>query len=603
MLFHVSVLIVANRCASGWTKLTRNEALEDNVPNAEIAKGSSCDAYAAIPCDQLATKSVWEFESCKLSFDKKSEGEKIIPTSVTMNHLKLRERTHAAFEVGLIFTVIILLVSTKATRAGGAEITPPGFADLSVLRLGTPAILENGLARSLIYESQKLDPEPVGTGLKAFKLENERGIELISLYRKAAPAVVFILLEEGHASGFVINKDGWLVTNHHVAEHGTLQEDLSREVLVMFGRFNDHGTMEPLGVKYRAVLHKWDKVRDLALLKLKDKPAWTTQSEMPVIKIGEKDVNAGDDVMAVGHASVTLLWSMKPGVVQGVGRRLSDLAGDFATREMRSEETWKNVTKAHDSELESEIERELKPMRDVMVVQATCPILEGDSGGPLLNLADGRAVGITSYFNAKSLGGAAHFFIHASEIRKFVKDAPENPERNLSSFWETEANQASIADLDKNGQPDTLILSRISRSATGFLTNIVGFGWDLAEQSDIRPFIKTSPAGSSVDVEGVCRAKAMRLQVYMVRDNSATICAYDLDNDGHFELVRVGSGGSGQCSSELYSAGPNKPYQTRRLIGKEPVLLPPARIPEAWRSRYLSSVLGLFKAKKAPPHA
>ena len=91
----------------------------------------------------------------------------------------------------------------------------------------------------------------------------------------------------------------------------------------------------------------------------------------------------------------------------------------------------------------------------------------------------------------------------------------------------------------------------------------------------------------------------MRLQVYLVKDNSATVCAYDLDNDGRLELVRIASGGSGQCSSELYAEAPDKPYRARRLAGKQSVLLQVSQLPEAWRARYETVVLRTLQQKRA----
>lgn len=43
---------------------------------------------------------------------------------------------------------------------------------------------------------------------------------------------------------------------------------------------------------------------------------------------------------------------------------------------------------------------------------------------------------------------------------------------------------------------------------------------------------------------------------------------------------------SGLCDTELYSDGPGKPYELRKLPRKQSVLLEPSRIPERRRARY-----------------
>ncbi len=147
-------------------------------------------------------------------------------------------------------------------------------------------------------------------------------------------------LEEGpqHSkslgSGFVVSKDGYLLTNDHVVDHPakitvTLQD----------------------GTNYTAKLIGHDEKSDVALLKIDPK------HELPVAPLGNSDeVKVGQWVMAIGNP-FGFDHSVTVGIVSAKGRFIPDNYDDF--------------------------------------IQTDASINPGNSGGPLINLR-GEVIGMNS---------------------------------------------------------------------------------------------------------------------------------------------------------------------------------------------------------------
>jgi len=151
-------------------------------------------------------------------------------------------------------------------------------------------------------------------------------------------------------SGFVIHRDGYVVTNYHVVARAT-------DILV--------STSD--GREFTAKLVRADAGHDLAVLKL------DTSEALPQICLGTaRDLMVGETVIAVGnplgyHHTVTT------GVASAVGRRLEFGGG----------------------------------LEYSNLIQTSAPINPGSSGGPLLNI-NGEVVGINTAirFDAQNIGFA-----------------------------------------------------------------------------------------------------------------------------------------------------------------------------------------------------
>ena len=141
--------------------------------------------------------------------------------------------------------------------------------------------------------------------------------------------------QRGEGSGFIIHKDGYILTNAHVIENSdSVQIALST------------------GGLFKGKLIGMDKVADLAIIKI-DSP-----DPLPVIPLGSsKELKPGDWVMAIG-SPFGLDLTVTVGIVSAKGRSLG------AT-----------------------------PYDDF--IQTDTPINPGNSGGPLIN-TQGEVVGINT---------------------------------------------------------------------------------------------------------------------------------------------------------------------------------------------------------------
>ena len=146
-------------------------------------------------------------------------------------------------------------------------------------------------------------------------------------------------------SGFIISKDGYLLTNNHVVEGAD-------EVIVSLGDRRE----------FKAEIVGLDARSDVALLKIE-------AENLPILKIGSsKKLKVGEWVVAIG-SPFQLSFSVTAGIVSAKGRSIPN----------GSDTTY------------------------VPFLQTDVAINPGNSGGPLFNL-DGEVVGINSHIYTRSGG-------------------------------------------------------------------------------------------------------------------------------------------------------------------------------------------------------
>ena len=184
------------------------------------------------------------------------------------------------------------------------------------------------------------------------------------LVNQLGEAVVQVRTPSGLGSGFIINEDGFLITNFHVTEGET---QISVEVY-----HQANGELQRKMYKQVRIV-AMNKFADMALLKIDDKDA----PKFKYVMFGNADALAvGDGVFAIGSPL-------------GLERTVTEGILSTKTRQMAGE----------------------------LYLQTTAQINPGNSGGPLFNMR-GEVVGIT---NMKiTFGEGLGFAIPVESVKYFL---------------------------------------------------------------------------------------------------------------------------------------------------------------------------------------
>jgi serine protease Do len=172
-------------------------------------------------------------------------------------------------------------------------------------------------------------------------------------------------------SGVVVHKDGYIITNAHVAED-------SQTIKVSFSDGRD----------YEADVISTDKDKDLAVLKVQ------TTEKLPFVQIGRSnDLMIGETVIAIGNP-YGYENTLTSGVISATGRDIQ-VTDNFWLRGL---------------------------------IQTDAPINPGNSGGPLLNI-NGLLIGVTTAIRAEAqnIGFAIPVDTLVDNLREMLM--PENLRR------------------------------------------------------------------------------------------------------------------------------------------------------------------------------
>ncbi|MFZ3279369.1 MAG: trypsin-like peptidase domain-containing protein [Candidatus Sulfotelmatobacter sp.] len=228
-----------------------------------------------------------------------------------------------------------------------------------------------------------------------------RHLDIPAISREANGAVVSIVMsdKDGHpivqGSGFLISKDGHVVTNYHVISEG------SSAVIRL-----------PGGVSFAVDgVIAFDKDRDVAVIKAHGNGFRT-------LTLGDSDrLQVGEEVVAIGNP-LSLESTVSNGIVSAV-RTIQTEGGKF--------------------------------------VQITAPISPGSSGGPLFNMA-GKVVGITTshLIGGENLNFAIPIndvkpllTVPDSQALLALPNEPESPPVRSDATEQTDGNNPSLEETQQ----------------------------------------------------------------------------------------------------------------------------------------------------------
>lgn len=204
------------------------------------------------------------------------------------------------------------------------------------------------------------------------------------LVNQLGESVVQVRTPGGLGSGFIINEEGFLITNFHVIEGET---QISIEVY-----HQKNGDLERRSYKQVKII-ALNKFADLALLKIDDKDA----PKFNRVSLGDSEALAvGERVFAIGSPL-------------GLERTVTEGIMSTKTRQMEGD----------------------------LYLQTTAQINPGNSGGPLFNMR-GEVIGVTNMkiTFGEGLGFAipiesVKFFLNHRDAYSYDNDNPSNPFRYL----------------------------------------------------------------------------------------------------------------------------------------------------------------------------
>ena len=282
-------------------------------------------------------------------------------------------------------------------------------------------------------------------------------------------------------SGFIISKDGYIISNYHVVRG-------AEEIIV---RTSDRR-------EYAAEIIGTDPRSDIALLKV------DADTDLPVLKLGSSSaLDVGEWVLAIG-SPFGFEYSVTAGIVSAKGRSLPN----------------ENY---------------------VPFIQTDVAINPGNSGGPLFNL-DGEVVGVNAQIYSRTGGFMGLSFAIPIDVVMNVYQQLRD-KGSVTRGWLGVLIQDVTSDLAesfKMDRPHGALVSRVLPDSpageSGIETGdiIVTFnGQHVSTSSSLPPMVGTAPVGAPSNVEVIRAGKRKSLQVTIG----------ELPGDDEVQLAGSGSAG------------------------------------------------------------
>jgi hypothetical protein len=308
-------------------------------------------------------------------------------------------------------------------------------------------------------------PVPDGPGTPTESAPSRKDIPTIA--KAANGTIVSIIMSDkddkpiAQGSGFLVSKDGLVITNYHVIAEGS-----SAVVKLPDGAF----------YVVDGVLAS-DKIRDVAVIKAHG-------SNFRTLTLGNSDgVQVGEEVVAIGNP-LSLESTVSNGIISGI-RTADKLGGKF--------------------------------------LQITTPISPGSSGGPLFNMA-GEVVGITSMYLeggenlnfAIPVNDAKRLLLgHPSKVQNFPNETesaekPISEQNDASSEQQRLCYQQARTEADEIAKSDAEYAKKNNKNEITLVESygarwLNGVHYDAASKTCYAEYAKTDQfySGLSIDAQKV----------------------------------------------------------------------------------------------------
>lgn len=270
-------------------------------------------------------------------------------------------------------------------------------------------------------------------------------------------------VENGIGSGFIISKDGYILTNQHVIDNAA-------SITVNIAGDG----------KYDARVVGQDYELDLAILKIQAK------QDLAYVKLGDSSkIRAGEWVVAIGNP-YGLDHTVTAGVISALGRP---------------------------------IQIEGRPYRNL--IQTDAAINPGNSGGPLLNTS-GAVIGINTAVSVEAQG--IGFAISANTAKEIIDELISNGKitRPYMGVWLQSMDEKAAAQLDapNYGVIVTNVVSASPADLAGIKIGDVIVSLDgkkISNYDELQTFLKSKKVGDQIEV-GIVRNSSSQTVVLTLKE-------------------------------------------------------------------------------------
>ncbi|ELC8349229.1 trypsin-like peptidase domain-containing protein [Clostridium perfringens] len=307
---------------------------KENIESNNDTKQTNIDETQKLNIDnEINSKDEVKKEDDKNFSDVKSKSSK--ESNDNSKNKKVKKKSGFKRGIALVAGAVIVAILGGAIGAGGVYYAFKNSIPVSTLEnnsntsVNPPAFKGEDGALTVPQVVEKVTPAVVGVSTKSLVRDQFFNVKE----------------QEGLGSGFIINEDGYVVTNYHVING-------AQEVKVIFSD----------GKEVNAKVVNYDAERDIAVIKITD------DVKMPgIAQLGDSStVKAGEEVIAIGNP----------------------LGKEFSS----------TVTKGIVSSPNRKMKTENGNVLDY--IQTDAAINPGNSGGPLIN-SKGEVIGINT---AKKVG-------------------------------------------------------------------------------------------------------------------------------------------------------------------------------------------------------